>query len=104
MSSTHRDAEDIVFDLVLYLVTCARLNLDEKPIYGAFRLIEGASRLIEAAEELTGAEADPFLVEQRAAIERNKARMTLDKEGFRAWLADLARAMAAEATRRNLNT
>ena len=104
MSSSQRDPGEIVFDLVLYLVTCARLNLDEKPIYGAFRLIEGASRLIEATEELTGAPADPFLVEQRAAIERNKARMTLDKQGFGDWLGDLARDMATEATKRNLNS
>lgn len=103
MSSQEIDPREFLFDFVLYLVTCARLHLDEKPIYGAFRMIEGASRLIEAAENLPGWEVDAFLSEQRAAIEANKARMTVDKDGFRGWLSDLAREMAAEATRRNLD-
>ena len=104
MSNQEIDPREFLFDFVLYLVTCARLHLDEKPIYGAFRMIEGASRLIEAAENLPGwGETDAFLSEQRAAIEANKARMTVDKDGFRGWLSDLAREMAAEATRRNLD-
>ena len=103
MSSQDADPREFLFDFVLYLVTCARLHLDEKPIYGAFRMIEGASRLIEAAEDLPGWEVDGFLAEQRVAIEANKARMTVDKDGFRAWLSDLARDLAAEATRRNLD-
>lgn len=103
MSNQEIDPREFLFDFVLYLVTCARLHLDEKPIYGAFRMIEGASRLIEAAEDLPGWEVDAFLSEQRAAIEANKARMTLDKDGFRHWLSDLAREIAAEATRRNLD-
>lgn len=103
MSSQELDSREFLFDFVLYLVTCARLHLDEKPIYGAFRMIEGASRLIEAAENLPGWEVDTFLSEQQAAIEANKARMAVDKDGFRDWLGDLAREMAAEATRRNLD-
>ena len=97
------DPEDLIFDFVLYLVTSARLNLDEKPIYGAFRMIEGASRLIEATEDLTGGEADGFLTEIQAEIEQNKARMTVDKHGFRAWLAELAARLATEAVTRNLD-
>ncbi|MCY3653278.1 MAG: DUF6092 family protein, partial [bacterium] len=85
------------------LVTSARLNLDEKPIYGAFRMIEGASRLIEATEDLTGGEADGFLTEIQAEIEQNKARMTVDKPGFREWLAYLAARLATEAVTRNLD-
>ena len=103
MSDQSVAPREFLFDFVLYLVTCARLHLDEKPIYGAFRMIEGASRLVEAAESLPGWEVDAFLSEQRAAIEANKARMTVDKDGFRQWLSDLAREMAAEATRRNLD-
>ena len=103
MSGQDADPREFLFDFVLYLVTCARLHLDEKPIYGAFRMIEGASRLIEAAEDLPGWEVDGFLAEKRAAIEANKARMTVDKDGFRDWLSDLARDLAAEATRRNLD-
>ena len=102
-ASAPPDPDDLIFDFVLYLVTSARLNLDEKPIYGAFRMIEGASRLIESTGALTGGEADRFLTEIRAEIEQNKARMTVDKPGFRAWLADLAARLATEAIARNLD-
>ena len=72
MNSQEIDPREFLFDFVLYLVTCARLHLDEKPIYGAFRMIEGASRLIEAAESLPGWEVDAFLEEQRTAIEAGR--------------------------------
>ena len=98
MSSQEVDPREFLFDFVLYLVTCARLHLDEKPIYGAFRMIEGASRLIEAAENLPGWEVDAFLAEQRAAIEANKARMTVDKDGFRGWLKATAEERKTAAT------
>ena len=100
MSESERD--DPLFEFVLYLVTSARLSLDEKAIYGSFRLIEGASRLIEAAQAIPGLDADDFLRGKRTSIEHNKARMMLDKDGYREWLTDLAAGMASEAVRRSL--
>lgn len=100
MSDTRQ--EDRLLEFVLYLVTSARLSLDERAIYGSFRLIEGASRLIEAADEIAGLEADGMLQAVRDSIEQNKARMMLDKEGYRDWLADLASELASEAVRRNM--
>lgn len=94
---------DPLFDFVLYLVTSARLSLDERATYGSFRLIEGASRLIEAAEEIPGFDPDGFLQSKRESIERNKARMMLDKDGYKAWLTDLATGMVSEAVRRSLD-
>ena len=41
--------EDRLFELVAYLVSCARLSLDEPQIYGSFRLVEAVVRLVEAA-------------------------------------------------------
>ena len=93
--------DDPLFDFILYLVTSARLTLDERAVYGSFRLIEGASRLIEAAEDIPGFEPDSFLRARRESIDRNKARMMLDKEGFRDWLTDLAAEMASESVRRS---
>ena len=90
--------DDPLFEFILYLVTSARLSLDEKAIYGSFRLIEGASRLIEATEYIPGLDADDFLRAARDSIDQNKARMMLDKEGYRAWLTELA----SEAVRRSL--
>ncbi len=95
-------SDDPLFDFVLYLVTSARLTLDERAIYGSFRLIEGASRLIESAEDVEGLDPDGFLRSMRDSIDQNKARMMLDKEGFREWLTDLAAGMASEAVKRSL--
>lgn len=94
--------DDPLFEFVLYLATSARLSLDEKAIYGSFRLIEGASRLIEAAEGIDGLDADDYLRAKRDSIEENKARMMLDKDGYRTWLTDLASELASEAVKRSL--
>lgn len=100
---TETGSDDPLFDFILYLVTSARLSLDERAIYGSFRLIEGAARLVEAAEEIEGLDPDGYLRSQRDSIEENKARMMLDKEGYREWLTDLAAGMASEAVRRSLD-
>jgi hypothetical protein len=89
--------DEQLFEFILYLVSCSRLTLDELPVYGSFRLIEGASRLIEA----TGT-GDAFLRESREAIERQKLLMIDDRAGYEAWLTELLREFATEATRRNM--
>ncbi len=95
--------DDPLFDFILYLVTSARVSLDERAIYGSFRLIEGASRLIEAAEEIPGLKVDDFLRAKRASIDRNKARMMLEKDAYRAWLTDLAAGLASESVKRSMD-
>jgi len=87
---------DRLFDLVVYLVSCARLSLDEPVIYGSFRLVEGASRLIDGETD------DPFLLRCRAEIEAEKLKMIDDPDGYREFLDRLLRDVAGEATRRNL--
>lgn len=94
--------DDPLFDFILYLITSARVSLDERAVYGSFRLIEGASRLIEAAEEIPGLEVDDFLRAKRESIDRNKARMMLEKEAYRMWLTDLATELASESVKRSM--
>ena len=93
--------DDPLFDFILYLVTSARVSLDERAIYGSFRLIEGASRLIEAAEEIPGLRVDDLLRATRNSIDRNKARMMLEKDAYRKWLTDLAAGLASESVKRS---
>ena len=100
MSDSRHD--DPLFDFILYLITSARTSLDERAIYGSFRLIEGASRLIEAAEEIPDLEVDDFLRATRQSIDRNKARMMLEKDAYRAWLTDLATGLASESVKRSM--
>ena len=99
---TDPNHDDHLFDIILYLVTCARLSLDEPAIYGSFRLIEGACRLIDAVERLPGFEPDDFLRDQRESIDREKSRTVDDQAGYEAWLTELATRFASERVRRSL--
>ena len=100
MSQTPGD--DRLFELVLYLISSARLTLDEPPIYGSLRLIEGASRLVESAPELGDVDVDDFVAAARESIDGNKLKMINDHEGYREWLTGFLSEFAAEAARRNL--
>lgn len=95
-------AEPRLFELVLYLVSCARLALDEPPIYGSFRLLEGASRLIETAPEAWGLEVDEVLLQSRKTIKDEKLKMIEDHDGYRDMIDRLVRNLSGEAVRRNL--
>jgi hypothetical protein len=91
------DAKDSTFALVAYLVSCARLTLDEAPRYGSQRLIVGASRLIASMGE-----HDPALAEIKEAIDDNAFKMALDYPAYVEWLSDLTRAISRETAERNL--
>lgn len=95
--------ENRLFELVAYLVSCSRLSLDEPPIYGSFRLIEAVGRLVDAADAL-GIPVDREIRDAREQIEGNKLLMIDDHDGYRAWLDGLLAEIAAEATRRNLDS
>ena len=77
-----------IFELLCYMIVSAR-NLDqETKMYGPFRLVDAASRLIEILEE--SGIGDEFLSQVRSMIEANKYKVMTDKEGFLAFLDDLA--------------
>ncbi len=84
------------FELVLYLVACARLALDEPPIYGSFRLVEAAARTIEALP----AGGDDVLRRVRDSVEEHKLLMIDRRDAYRQWLDGLLRELTAEALRR----
>ena len=99
---SHDTHDDPLFNFILYLITSARTSLDERAIYGSYRLIEGASRLIEAAEEIPGLDVDDLLRATRNSIDRNKTRMMLEKDAYRKWLTDLATGLASESVTRSM--
>ncbi len=77
-----------IFELLCYMIVSAK-NLDqETKMYGPFRLVDAASRLIEILEE--SGIGDEFLSQVRSMIEANKYKVMTDKEGFVAFLDDLA--------------
>jgi hypothetical protein len=83
-----------LFELVVYLVSCSRLSLEEPTIYGSFRLIEGAARVIEA---LDPDGSDEYLARTRSLIEQNKLLMIDRQDEYRHWLDELLRQIVAEA-------
>lgn len=99
--SRSREA-DPLFEVALYLVASARDCIDEPLIYGPLRMVEGVSRLVEAAARLEPLSEDPFLLEAKATIDREKYNVMADRDAFVAWLDDLLAGFALEAKRRNL--
>jgi hypothetical protein len=89
-----------LFDLILYLVSCSRLSLEEPTIYGSFRLIEGAARVIEA---LDPEGADGYLSRTRTQIEQNKLLMIDEPQEYQSWLDGLLRQIVAEAKLRQVD-
>jgi len=70
--------------------------IDEPAIYAPFRMIDAVDRL------MAGSFDDAFLAEIQPELEREKQKVMGDRDGFIAWLDDLAARFAAEAKRRNL--
>lgn len=77
-----------IFELLCYMIVSARNLEQETKMYGPFRLVDAASRLIEILEE--SGIGDEFLSQVRSMIEANKDKVMTDKEGFVAFLDDLA--------------
>jgi len=77
-----------IFELLCYMIVSARNLEQETKMYGPFRLVDAASRLIEVLEE--SGIGDEFLSQVRSMIEANKYKVMTDKEGFVAFLDDLA--------------
>src|SRR6185436_3081018 len=98
---TDRTPETTLFELVLYLVACARLAVDENLGLASFRLIEGASRLIDAAADLGGPN-DAFLTAELPVIDEEKLRVMHDLDGYVAALDEIQARFIEEAKRRNL--
>lgn len=91
-----------LFEIVSYLISAARLSLDEAPRHGSARLLVGAVRLIAAAEAMEGVEVDETLRGWKRSMDANIMKvMNLYPEYVR-WLSDLTREVADEVTERNL--
>jgi hypothetical protein len=91
-----------LFDIVAYLISAARLSLDEAPRYGSARLLVGAVRLIAAAEAMDGVEVDDTLREWQRAMNENLMKMMNFYPEYADWLSGLTRDVAREVTARNL--
>jgi hypothetical protein len=89
-----------LFEIVSYLISAARLTLDEPPRHGSARLLVGAVRLIAAAEER--GEADDTMLAWKASMDDNVMKVMNLYPEYAQWLGGLTREVAEEVTRRNL--
>jgi hypothetical protein len=89
--------DENAFRLATFLVTAARDVVDEPAIYGPFRMIDAVDRL------MAGVFDDEFLTAMKPELETQKLKVMDDRDGFVAWLDDLAATFAAEAKRRNMD-
>lgn len=78
-----------IFEVVGYMVTSARNLLDERPLYGPFRLVDAVSRLVTVLEE--EGLSSPRLSALKERIEEGKYAVTDDPEEFRRLLDGLVR-------------
>jgi hypothetical protein len=97
MSTQPRDS---VFDLVCYLLSSARLSIDEAPRYGSVRMLVAASRLL--ASEAGSDVDDPLLAEWKSSIDQNMFKVMDEYPEYLTWLGELTREVAEEATSRNM--
>lgn len=90
--------EQDALELMAYLLSSAELTLVEPDLYGVFRLLDAAGRLAERVVA-NKPEAAPIFARLHAEIEQKKGWMMWDPPGFRAFAADLPRAVAEELDR-----
>jgi Family of unknown function (DUF6092) len=83
--------EDQAFELLTFLVTSARLCLDEPQYYGSFRLIDAASRMMSLMLDGDAVADREFYQRLRRDIEDRKALIMYDQEAYAALLKDAAR-------------
>lgn len=95
------EAEEHLFDILIFLVTSTRGCIDEPPLYGPFRLVDALSRLIDLYDRVPGLKKDAFLTEIKAEIDRKKFLVMSDPEGFKKFLDELVRKFTVELKRRS---
>lgn len=77
-----KDGKDEFFDLLLFLVTSARVAIDEPKRYGSFRLFMGYSKLLELARKSDAPKAKLYgdllkrLEEKKAVVASSSAAET----------------------------
>ena len=94
-----KDGGDEFFDLLLFLVTSARVAIDEPKRYGSFRLFMGYSKLLELARRSGAPKAGLYedlltkLEEKKAVVASSSSTGTPEYADL---LDDLIDAMAKE--------
>ena len=92
--------EDDVLELLAFLVTSARLCVDEPKLYGTFRLVDAASRLLGFVLKSDQLDDKRFLQQLKGEIDEKKMWLVSDQKGYLKFLDDLTRKVARELKER----
>ena len=92
-------SEDDVFEVIAFLVTAARLLLEEPIDYGPARLLTAAQRLCAFAAPRSEVSRSFFSRLAEEIVPRVSSRNS-DRDGFRAFLEESCRSIGREAARR----
>lgn len=92
--------EDEVFELLAFLVSSARLCVDEPKLYGTFRLVDAASRLLGFVLQSDQVQDKRSVQQLKDEIDENKFLLTTDQEGYVKFLDDLTRKVVRELKKR----
>jgi hypothetical protein len=90
--------EDEALELLAFLVTAARTQVDEPPEYGPLRLLTAAGRLADFVAERVSPETRALLAGPLRQIP-STAVLTADPAGYTAQLDDVCRAVAQHLAR-----
>ena len=85
--------EDEALELLAFLVTAARTQLDEASEYGSLRLLTAANRLADAVADRVSPETRAMLTGALRQVPELAVR-TADPAGYAAALDDVCRAVA----------
>ena len=83
--------EDQAYELITFLVTSARLCIDEPENYGSFRLIDAASRLLGMLLSNEGALDREFYGQLQKEIDSKKLLILSDEEAYADFLRHAVR-------------
>ena len=92
--------EDEVFELLAFLVSSARLCVDEPKLYGTFRLVDAASRLLGFVLQSDQVQDKRSVQQLKDEIDEKKFLMTTYQEGYAKFLDDLTSKVARELKKR----
>jgi hypothetical protein len=94
-------AEEYIFELAAYLVTCAEMSLSPRSTrrYSAIHFTRVLRKIIDLPEYVKGLEKDPFLQKIKGEIDQLKTGID-QMEEFRSQLQKILIEFAVEAERR----
>ncbi len=93
-------SEDEALELLAFLVSAARLLLDEPVDYGPMRLLSAAQRLSGAAAPRASEATRAVLQGLAEEIPRGLRGRIQDRDGYAAFVDEACRTVAAELARR----